>query len=334
MAAIDSGSMQICVVVDGDGRLEGVITDGDIRRAILRKIDINDVSASELMNTKPQAAALSDTGEDMLRTMRIHRVRGLPVLNENRQVISIAHLDTLLQPQDSAENWVVIMAGGLGKRLRPLTEATPKPLLPIGSKPLLETIIESFQRYNFHRFYISVNYKAHLIQEYFGDGAKWNAEIRYLEEKNKLGTAGALRLIEERPKEPVIVMNGDLLTRVNFEALLDFHVQEGAAATMCVREYDFQVPFGVVELENQNIRSIVEKPVHQFFVNAGIYVLNPELIDLIPENDYFDMTTLFENLIAGGKKASVFPIKEYWLDVGRLDDLDTARLDYEDVFGK
>ena len=334
METITNGRRQISVVVDSDNRLLGTVTDGDIRRAILNKVDILGSHVSTVMQKSPHVAKVSDSEEAVVAKMREQKVRALPVLDADDRVVSIVHLDSLLEPRAPVENWVVIMAGGLGKRLRPLTDAMPKPLLPIGSKPLLETIVENFQRYKFRRFYFAVNYKAHLIRNHFEDGGKWNAEIRYLEEKTKLGTAGALGLIQERLTDPIIVMNGDLLTRVDFDALLDFHLQDGAAATMCVREYDFQVPFGVVELEGQYVKSIVEKPVKQFFVNAGIYVLNPELLERIPENAYFDMTTLFENLIANGERASVFPVKEYWLDVGRIDDLDLARLEYEDVFGK
>jgi dTDP-glucose pyrophosphorylase len=334
METITQGRRQISVVVDAENRLMGTVTDGDIRRAILSKVDILETHVATVMQKSPHVAQVSDSEEVMVAKMREHKIRALPVLDQDNRVVSIVHLDSLMEPQAPVENWVVIMAGGLGKRLRPLTEEMPKPLLPVGSKPLLETIVENFQRYNFRQFYFAVNYKADQIRNHFGDGGKWNAEIRYLEEETRLGTAGALRLIEERPTAPIIVMNGDLLTRVDFEALLDFHLQEGAAATMCVREYDFQVPFGVVELEDQRVKSIVEKPVQQFFVNAGIYVLNPDLLDQIPADGYFDMTTLFENLIENGQRASVFPVKEYWLDVGRIDDLDLARLEYEDVFGE
>lgn len=334
MKRITEGRRQISVVVDAGDRLLGTVTDGDIRRAILSKVDVLEAHVSTVMNRSPHVARITDSEDAMAASMRAHNIRALPVLDAQKRVVSVAYLDALLEPHAPVDNWVVIMAGGLGKRLRPLTEEMPKPLLPVGSKPLLETIVENFQRYNFRRFYFSVNYKAELIRNHFGDGGKWKAEIRYLEEKTKLGTAGALRLIADRPKEPIIVMNGDLLTRVDFEALLDFHIEEGAAATMCVREYDFQVPFGVVELEGQHVKSIVEKPVQQFFVNAGIYVLNPDLLDMIPQNEFFDMTTLFQNLIESGQRAAVFPVKEYWLDVGRMDDLDMARLDYDDVFGE
>ena len=333
MKVITDGRQQMSVVLDSDDRLLGTVTDGDIRRAILNKVDVLATPVHQAMNESPYIAQPSDTKETLIARMRAHNIRDLPVIDDSGRVISIVHLDNLLHPLDSADNWVVIMAGGLGKRLRPLTEEMPKPLLPVGSKPLLETIVENFQRHSFRRFYFSVNYKAHLIREHFGDGSDWNAEIRYLEEKKKLGTAGALRLIEERPDKPIIVMNGDLLTRVNFKALLDFHVRADHAATMCVREYDFQVPFGVVEMEDQQIKKITEKPMQQFFVNAGIYVLNPEMLDLVPKNDCFDMTTLLEKAIESGQRISAFPINEYWLDIGRMDDLDMARLEYNDEFG-
>ena len=226
------------------------------------------------------------------------------------------------------------MAGGLGSRLQPLTEDKPKPLLSVGDKPILETILESFIEQNFRRFYISVNYKADAIKKHFADGGRWNAEIRYLEEETRLGTAGALDLIPERPELPLLVMNGDLLTRVNFRDLLDYHLDQKAQATMCVREYDFQVPFGVVEIEDHHILSIDEKPVHRFFVNAGIYVLEPGLIDLIPKGEYFDMTDLFARAIEKGHETQAFPIHEYWIDVGRIDDLDRANHDHENGLDK
>jgi NDP-sugar pyrophosphorylase family protein len=174
-----------------------------------------------------------------------------------------------------------------------------------------------------------VNYKADVIKAHFGNGEKWNVEIRYLEEDTRRGTAGALRLIPERPNASMIVMNGDLITEINFQDLLDFHRQQNSKATMCVREYDFQVPFGVIGIEGNRIKSIDEKPIHRFFVNAGIYALDPSLIDAIPEEGTFDMTELFETVISTGKNTAVFPIHEYWLDIGRTDDLERANTDYK-----
>jgi NDP-sugar pyrophosphorylase family protein len=224
------------------------------------------------------------------------------------------------------------MAGGLGKRLRPLTDEMPKPLLSVGNKPLLQNILESFVHQHFSHFFISVNYKADSIKNYFGDGSQWGIDIRYLEEDKRLGTAGALRLIAERPNAPVIVMNGDLLTRVNFRDLLNYHVERGSSATMCVCEYDVEVPFGVVEINGYQIEKIIEKPIHRFFVNAGIYVIDPDLFDMIPIDTYLDMTSFFDKMIDAGKKTAVFPIHEYWLDVGRVADLDRADFEFEKNF--
>ena len=219
------------------------------------------------------------------------------------------------------------MAGGTGTRLRPLTENSPKPLLTVGDKPLLEGIIENFVRQGFSKFFISVNYLAESIKDHFGDGAKWGAHIIYLDEDKPLGTAGALKLLPEKPTSPVIVMNGDLVTKIDFRDVLDFHSTQSSVATMCVREYDFQVPFGVVETQGAMIQSIDEKPVHKFFVNAGIYVIDPDALEIIPDDQKFDMTELFDQLVQGSQPAAAFPVHEYWMDIGRLDDFHRANKD-------
>jgi len=216
------------------------------------------------------------------------------------------------------------MAGGLGKRLRPLTENIPKPLIEVGGKPILETILEKFVDQGFQRFYISVNYKRDLIKDHFGSGKKWDVEIRYLDENEALGTAGALSLIPETPDKPIIVMNGDLMTDVDFGMMMDFHDDHRAMGTMGVRKYDFQVQFGVVQIENGSISSVNEKPVQKFLVNAGIYVLAPETLKDIPKGQQIDMPTLFNNWTISGKTCAAFPIHEYWLDVGRVEDLEIA----------
>jgi len=333
IAAIEDSELQIGLVVDGHGVLIGTVTDGDIRRTILRKEGM-DIPVTQTMNPEPHVARVGTSNESLLTDMKALSIRQIPIIDDNRIPVDLALIDNILAPSGIKKNWVVLMAGGLGTRLHPLTETTPKPLLSVGHKPLLETILDNFIKQDFRKFYISVNYKSEMILSHFRDGSQWGSEIRYLEEKSKLGTAGALHLIEERPTEPVIVMNGDLLTGVNFEFLLDFHIQEGATATMCVREYDFQVPYGVVDIENHRIKAIDEKPIQRFFVNAGIYVLSPELFELIPKEMYFDMTTLFERCIADGHETAVFPIKEYWLDVGRMEDLERAQAEFEEVFKK
>ncbi len=329
--AIDSSSRQIALVVDGEDRLLGTVTDGDIRRAILRGADM-DAPVGNVMKDEPHVARESDSNESLLNRMVSESVRQFPLLDDGGRVTGLVYIDDLMSPAEKRDNWVVIMAGGLGTRLRPLTDSAPKPLLPVGDKPLMETIVEGFLEHEFRQFYISVNYKAEMIKEHFGDGEKWNATIRYIHEDRPLGTAGALRLIKDRPEAPIIVMNGDLLTRVNFQHLLDYHREHKARATMCVREYDFQVPFGVVKIADNRITGIDEKPLHSFFVNAGIYVLDPELIDLIPKGEFFDMTTLFEAIIAAEHNTAVFPIREYWIDVGRINELNQANGDFGKEF--
>jgi len=279
------------------------------------------------MNPKPVTAAADATRDALFKKMTTDLLRQIPLVDSGGRVVGLVHMRELTPPIESRDNWVVLMAGGLGERLRPLTDKTPKPLLSVGSKPILESILEGFVEQKFRRFYISVNYKAAAIKRHFGDGRKWNVDIRYLEEDSRLGTAGALRLVPERPNTPFIVMNGDLVTRVNFQDLLDYHDQQRSKATMCVRQYDFQVPFGVVGINGNRIRMIDEKPVQRFLVNAGIYVLDPYLISLIPGDRAFDMTDLFARAIEAGRDTAAFPIHEYWLDVGRLDDLQRANLD-------
>jgi len=224
------------------------------------------------------------------------------------------------------------MVGGLGTRLRPLTENTPKPMLKVGSKPILQTIVGKFADCGYTNIVMCVNYKSHIIQDYFGDGSEFGVNIEYILEEQRMGTAGALSLLKEKPTEPFFVMNGDLLTNLDFEKMLDFHEVYDAKATMCVREYDIEVPYGVVNVTNENITSIEEKPIHNFFVNAGIYILDPDCIDLIPRDGFYDMPSLFEKMITNNNKTISFPLQEYWLDIGRIADYERANLEYSTVF--
>jgi dTDP-glucose pyrophosphorylase len=330
MAAIEHAGAQIGLVVDTDKRLLGTVTDGDIRRAILGSAELAD-PVLDIMHQNPTVAQQGSSRQTMLETMQTCSVRQLPVLDAEGSVVDLKLLDELLAPEPR-DNWVVLQAGGLGTRLRPLTSETPKPMLKVGKRPILETILLSFRNAGFRRFYMSVNYKRERIKEHFGDGSAFDVSVRYLEEESSLGTAGALGLLPEVPTSPVIVMNADLLTSMSFGSLVDFHVQSGAPATICVREYDVQIPFGVVEVESASLVRIREKPVHTFFVNAGVYVLDPLAIELVPKGERFDMPQLFERLLEAGKKPAVFPIREYWLDIGRVDDFVKANLEYDDVF--
>jgi len=331
IAVVDSGSAQICLVVDKQNRLLGTLTDGDIRRAILRSISF-ERPVSEILNADPYTTSVDDDKRDMLRIMRSNDIHQLPVVDQNNSVVGLVLLADLLDAPETFDNWIVLMAGGFGKRLRPLTEDTPKPMLKVGNKPLLEIIIENFISQGFRNFYISVNYKASIIKSYFKDGDRWGISVRYLHEEQEMGTAGALSLIEQLPDLPLLIMNGDLLTNINFSHLIKFHQEQSSIATMCVREYDMRVPFGVVDIENDRITRIDEKPLHSFLVNAGIYLIDPSVIDLIPKNQKLDMTSVFEKVLSSGGKTTAFPIHEYWLDVGRQEEYDIANEDIAHIF--
>lgn len=327
---IDSGGLQLCLVVDADGMLLGTVSDGDVRRAILRGVSL-DAPTGEIMNRQPSVARLEDERDYLLATMRAKQLHRLPLVDDDNRLVGLETFDELLGRQ-SRDNVAVLMAGGLGQRLLPLTEDCPKPLLKVGGRPILETILINLLDHGFQRFYISVNYKAGMIMDYFGDGSKWSTSISYLEEQDRMGTAGALTLLPERPAAPFLVMNGDLLTKANFSHLFDFHAQHLAAGTMCVREHTFQIPYGVVKLDRHRIRAIEEKPRRHYFFNAGIYVLAPQALDLIPPNVPFDMPSLFEKMVAAGQDTAAFHMRDYWLDIGQPDDFEQAQGDYAAEF--
>jgi len=329
---IDSGAIKIALVVDSDDKLLGTITDGDIRRAILDGKDLED-SIENIYFKNPTTVSINDSKEDIINICTTKKIYQVPVLDDEGKVIKVVLLDELLKPK-KYPNKVVLMVGGLGTRLRPLTEKTPKPMLPVGGKPILQTIVEKFVKHGFINIIMCVGYKSNIIQDYFGDGSKFGANIEYVLEEKRMGTAGALSLLNETqlPKEPFFVMNGDLLTNVNFENMLEYHTSHNAIATMAVREYDFQVPYGVVNVKNAKILSIEEKPIHKFFVSAGIYMLDPKCIDYIPKNEFYDMPTLFEKLIADNKETLSFPVREYWLDIGRIEEYERANKEYIKVF--
>jgi len=330
LKAIDSNEFQIALVVDQNDVLLGTITDGDIRRGILRGISLNE-SARKVMNPHPVTATPSESSDQMLMRMQEKSIHQIPVIDKSGRVIGIEIKDHLILP-GSCDNWVVLMAGGLGTRLRPLTADCPKPLLPVGNKPILETILENFREHGFKKFFFSVYYRDEMIREHFGDGSRFGVEITYLKEKSRLGTAGALSLLPRKPKSPMIIMNGDLLTKINFTQLLSFHKENEVSATMGVREYDFQVPFGVVKMEKHHILGIDEKPIQRFFVNAGVYVLEPEVLKYVPKNSIIDMPKLLQELIRSQKRVSAFPIREYWLDIGRMEDFTRANGDFQKFF--
>lgn len=327
---IDSGAMKIALVVDENEKLLGTLTDGDIRRALLKNLSLDNIIESIIFRT-PTVCKIDDTKEKILEIAVEKKLYQIPVVDNNGKLIGIEEVDELLKPKHK-KNKVVLMVGGLGTRLRPLTEKTPKPMLKVGDKPILETIILNFKKYGFTDIILSVSYKSEMIENYFGNGSKFGVNIKYVHEEKRMGTAGALSLIREKLDEPFFVMNGDLLTNINFEHMMDYHIQNSSMATMGVREYDFQVPYGVVSIDGVNIKSIEEKPIHNFYVSGGVYVLDSKVLSFIPENEFFDMPTLFEKVIANGMKSISFPIREYWLDIGRMEEFEKANNEYHEVF--
>lgn len=325
----DNGT-QFAIVADESMKLKGVITDGDIRKGILKGVDLQS-SVANIMNKTPKYLEQGYTHSQLIKLITKFKIKQLPVVDKNMTIVDV-YLNNESYIGTERTNPVVLMAGGLGSRLGDLTSNCPKPLLKVGNKPILEIILENFIEHGFRDFYFSVNYMSEQIEQYFKDGSDWGVSISYLKETVKLGTAGGLSLANFNSNEPIIIMNGDLLTKVNFGQLLDTHEATKSDATMCVRKYDFQVPYGVINTEGDSISGIVEKPVHAFFVNAGIYVLNPSLLNFIPKNEYMDMTTLFDTAKSKMCKLKVFPIHEYWLDIGRLEDFEKAQMDFHTFF--
>jgi dTDP-glucose pyrophosphorylase len=331
LAVIDRTGSQIALVVDESRRLLGTLSDGDIRRALLKGIGLGDAVA-RAMHRQPAFARAGDSRRTILTAMRRRGIHQMPVVDEAQRVVGLElyvdYFDTPRRP-----NWVVVMAGGLGSRLGELTRAVPKPMLQVGSRPLLETIVRHIAAQGFERIYLAVNYKAEQIEGHFGDGTDLGVDIRYLREQQRLGTAGALALLPEQPDHPLLVTNADLLTKEDFGDLLDRHVDAGADATMAVRPYEMQVPFGVVRERDGAIEAIDEKPMHRFVVSAGIYALNPAALEFVPRGQPLDMPALFDTLIAAGRRARCHHVRSYWLDIGRLSDYERANLDFDEVFG-
>jgi dTDP-glucose pyrophosphorylase len=319
---LDSSALQIALVVSAEGKLKGTITDGDIRRGLLRGLSLSSPIDS-IIHSDPMVVP-PEFGRDMvLQLMRANRIHQLPVVDDNRQVVGLHVLDELLAPKDRP-NLMVIMAGGKGTRLRPHTEDCPKPLLPVAGKPMLEHIIERARSEGFRHFVLAIHYLGHMIEEYFGDGSRWQVKIEYLREDAPLGTAGAISLMSAQPGDAFLVTNGDVLTDIHYGDLLDFHLRHGASATMAVRLHEWQHPFGVVHTKGIDITGFEEKPVALSHVNAGIYALDPCIFDLLARGEQCDMPALFARLQDTGARTIVYPMHEPWLDVGRPADYEQA----------
>jgi dTDP-glucose pyrophosphorylase len=320
---LNESGLQIALVVAPDGALVGTITDGDIRRGLLRGLNLS--SPVETIIHREPLVVPPNMGRDLvLQLMKVNMVRQLPIVSAQRAVVGLHLWDELMLPQQRL-NLVVIMAGGQGTRLRPQTENCPKPLLPIAGKPMLEHIIQRAVGEGFHHFVLAIHYLGHMIEEYFGDGSRWNIRIDYIREESPLGTAGAVALLNPQPDSPFLVTNGDVLTDVRYGELLDFHSRHGAAATMAVRVHEWQHPFGVVHTQGVDIVGFDEKPVARSHINAGIYVLDPVALQALTIGDRCDMPALFERLQQLSLRTIVYPMHEPWLDVGRPDDYKSAQ---------
>jgi dTDP-glucose pyrophosphorylase len=322
IASLNNTGLQIVLVLDQLDTLLGTVTDGDIRRGLLRGLTL-DESIERVMSSNSLVAPPEMSRDVVLQLMHANRFRQLPVVDANFKVVGLHLWDEIATPPERP-NLIVIMAGGLGTRLRPHTENCPKPMLPVAGKPMLEHIIERAKAEGFVRFVISIHYLGHIIKDYFGHGERLGVSIDYLNESELLGTAGALSLLNPRPDLPFVVTNGDVLSDIKYGELLDFHARHDAVATMAVRLHEWQHPFGVVQTQGVNIVGFEEKPIARTHINAGIYALSPEALDVLSMNKYCDMPTLFEQFQAKGQCTVAYPMHEPWLDVGRPDDLKQA----------
>ncbi|SIN98597.1 nucleotidyltransferase family protein [Halodesulfovibrio marinisediminis] len=325
LAVLDASSQRILLVEDGELRLLGTITDGDIRRGLLNGLTEED-SITQFMTDHPIIAPSSMSGSELVNLMQEKSILAVPLV-DGGVICGLATLENLLKNKQH-DNPVFLMAGGFGTRLRPLTDSCPKPLLHVGEKPILERVLLNFVNEGFHDFYISTHYLAEKIMDYFGDGSRWGVTIQYVHEEEPLGTGGALGLLPDDLTDlPLLMINSDILTTLSFEKLLAYHNAEEADATMCVREYEYQVPYGVVTSKGNRILGMVEKPVQRFHVNAGVYVVSSSVVRSVPPNTYIDMPTLLEQHVELNNKVLMYPVHDYWLDIGRMDDFQRAQQD-------
>lgn len=326
LSIVNEEALRVALVVDEQERLLGVLTDGDIRRAILADVSLN-TAVEVVMNCNPLTSPINCSRSEVLAEMKRRSILSIPVVDENGRLVGLETWESA-SAHRRYEHPVFIMAGGFGTRLKPLTDNCPKPMLKIGGKPMLEILVERFAKTGFKNIYISTHYLPEVIMDYFGDGQRWGVNIEYVHEDVPLGTGGALGLLPDNiPDLPLIMMNGDVLTSLDFERLMLFHTTHSPAATMCVRQYEYQVPYGVIDCDGEKIVGMSEKPIHRYFVNAGVYILSPRIFKGVPKGISIDMPTLLDSNINDDSDVLMFPIHEYWLDIGRPDDFDRAQAD-------
>ena len=330
MVSIDRNAGGIVFVVDAEQRLLGSVSDGDVRRAILGGATLDQtlqhlLDDASRANRLPIVASHGTPELDLLKIMNEYSVRQIPLVGADGRMLDVVFLEDLVKNYELPLR-AIVMAGGYGVRLRPLTDQTPKPMLPVGGRPLLQHTIEQLKKSGIQRVDLSTHYKADVIANHFGDGHEFGLQIEYIHEDSPLGTAGAVRGVDSCDG-PLLVINGDILTQVNFRALLDYHRDHKAFLTVGVRQYQVQVPYGVVECNGAEVTGISEKPKISFFVNAGIYLLDPRAKNYIPSGQRFDMTDLIQRLVEDQRPVVSFPIIEYWLDIGSPLDYEQAQLD-------
>lgn len=322
---IKHGEFRTLFVTENETLL-GSIEMSDIRRALIHEGISPDDSVLKVIHRDPvvlyEGQVLSDE-----EICKYEQYKYLPILDEQKRIVGFEKITS----ESFRPNYAVLMAGGLGSRLGTLTAETPKPMLKVGGMPVLETIIQQFKSCGINKFMVSVNYKSEHIKSYFGQGEKFDVDISYIEEQRRLGTAGALSLIRQDFQLPFFVMNGDILSNINFLEMLDYHTDNAFEATMCVIEHEVVIPYGVIGSEGGSFTGITEKPVKKYKVNAGIYLLNPEIKNIIPQNEYFDMPELFNRIIASGGKVGIFVLKDYWIDIGRQEELERANSDFSQI---
>jgi dTDP-glucose pyrophosphorylase len=321
---LNEGHCRIVMVLDECRKLLGVVADSDIRKAILRGISF-DRQTSDIMVKEPVVTTVEMKDREVYDLMCQTKCYEIPVLDNSKRVVGLRMIDGFISRKQTAE--VIIMAGGLGTRLRPLTETKPKPLITIGGKPILFILLDQLILAGFQKITLSINYKAEMIKDAIAAVPAYAAYVRFIEETKRMGTAGSLSLLEHEPTSPFFVMNADLLTKVDFKAMLHFHEAQKNHLSIATLEEVFQVPFGVLKMNESEkaITGIEEKPVHRYLVNAGIYILDPSMLRLIPADTFYDMPDLINDAISVKKIVGNFPIHEYWLDIGRHEELKKAR---------
>jgi dTDP-glucose pyrophosphorylase len=320
-------SVRIVLIADEQGRLHGTISDGDIRRGLLKGLSL-DSPITSIINTNALVAPAEISRELVMQLMVANKIQQIPVVDDRHHIVGLHLWDEIAVPPKRS-NLLVIMAGGMGKRMQPHTENCPKPLLPVAGKPILQHIVERAKLEGFHHFVIAIHYLGNMIEDYFGNGEALDVKIEYLREQSPLGTAGALGLLSNALKSPFVVTNGDVITDIRYGEILDFHIRNNASATMAVSPHEWQHPFGVVQTKGIEIIGFEEKPIFHTHVNAGVYVLDPSALNELAVNEYCDMPTLFERMQGKLQRTVAYPMHEPWLDVGRPEDLMQANQDHK-----